>query len=292
MDHGLLLGGLHGGVVAVTLPFTSVVSLHTNEYGCGVARFSKQLAKRLGVPFKSLYQGWGEFPLLSLKFNELDQDDDLYLQERIGDRASEGLPYGVFWHDTGATLAYHAEPSVVYYADPSLGSPGLWCPSLLQPSTPRTVKLFSFGMAGRLQIDQFLNVRALLEHAGLPYHLRVSSGLHEGTSLSDAMQGFDQLQEVMGREQVTFLGILSDDALLDEIHSADYVLAFFKDGVKANNTTVHAALDAGAKVITNGSLRNAINLHGLHKWPQLSSRYSWEALMTQMALLYKAHAHV
>lgn len=262
----------------VALPFSSVVSLHTNEFGCGVAKFSKELARHLGVPFVGLRDciaGGSRFPLFSLKMSELDM-----MPYSLFDGE-----YGVFWHDVGDHRITR-QAKIVYHADPSLGPNGLWCPSLLTPSKPRTVRLFSFGMAGRLQLDQFEDVKALLQVAGLDYQLRVSSGLHEGTSLADAMHGFDDLSTLMGPDRVTFLGILSDAALLEEIHAADYVLSFFKGGVKANNTTVHAALDAGAKVITNGCLRDAINLDELQGWPMKPSPYSWGHLIASMERIY------
>ena len=47
------------------------------------------------------------------------------------------------------------------------------------------------------------------------------------------------------------LGHLSDAALQLVWPHADALVAFFAHGLRANNTTVHAALDAGVNVITN-----------------------------------------
>src|SRR3990167_9405974 len=232
-----------------SLPFTSVVSLHTNTFGCGVAKFSQQLAERLGVPFIGVSDDWGDYPLLSLKWSECLGDFEL-LMDKTANRYDAGRSTAAFWHDAGgAMMASWCQPN--YFADPSLGPNGLWCPSLIQPSKPRTVKLFSFGMAHKLQTQHYAKVRHLLDAAGLDYHLRVSVGLHEGTSLSDAMKHFDALYEILGRDRVTILGILSDDAVSEELANTDYVLAFFEQGVRANNTTVHAALDVSCRVITN-----------------------------------------
>src|SRR3990167_5730476 len=128
------------------MKFTSVSSHHTNIFGCGVARFSQQLAKRLGVPFIGMSDDGGEFPLWSLKASEFPH-----------------IPYplprrfGVFWHDAGIP-AVTAGAEIVYYADPSLGPNGLWCPSLLTPTKQRIVRLFSFGMANRLQTQHYAKV--------------------------------------------------------------------------------------------------------------------------------------
>ena len=267
-----------------SLPFTSVVSYHTNVFGCGVARFGEQLAKRLSVPFVATSQvsRWGRFPLLSLKASEMAMVDRIALLAKVGGA------FGVFWHDKGEEAVTDCA-SIVFYADPSLGSPGLWCPSLLTPTKPRTVRLFSFGMAHKLQTQHYAKVRQLLDAAGLRYHLRVSVGLHEGTSLSDATKHFDTLHDVMGAENVTILGILSDDAVAEELQNADYVLAFFEKGLRANNTTVHAALERGCLVITNwdedtrGLLRlDTLNIGDLDVWPMHGTAFGWDALIEAM----------
>ncbi len=279
---------------SVKLPFTSVVSYHTNEYGCGVAKFGKMLAERLGVPFvgMSLSSRVGAYPLYSLKWSELSGNVD----DPAPFVALDGQ-FGVFWHDGGFNYMTR-RAAHVFFADPSLGSPGLWCPSLLAPSASRLVKLFTFGMAHKLNAAHYATVRAHLEAAGLDYRLRVSVGLHEGTSLSDATQHFAALYDVLGRDKVTILGILSDDAVREELRDADCVLAFFQHGARLNNTTVHAAIESRRPAITN---------HDNHTHPMLKSMtkdvsdsrwvenlihkrhpFSWDALISRMEELYAA----
>lgn len=291
--------------------FSSVVSYHTNTFGCGVAKFSAELAKRLGVPFVGITptEAWGDFPLLSLKWSELDDNHRIFtghqcwpnMRQNSAEvmRTAKPKRYGVFWHDAGdARITEHAEH--VFFADPSLGSPGLWCPSLLTPSRPRTVRLFSFGMASKLQPHRYRRVRELLDAAGLDYRLRVSVGLHEGTDLADATQHFDALKDIMGADKVTILGILSDDAVAEELAAADSVLAFFEKGVRANNTTVHAALDAGCRVVTNTDRKSPLSLTrlvhhvgSLRTWPDTCgpmSPYTWDELIKEMETLCEASA--
>ena len=246
---------------------------------CGVAKFSAELAKRLDVPFVGFGDSCGDRPLLSLKWSEIASVPGLKVPRH----------YSVFWHDSGSPyLTKHA--THVFYADPSLGSPGLWCPSLITPR-PRPVRLFSFGMAHKLQTDKYQRARELLDAAGKRYHLRVSVGLHEGTSLSDATQHFDALKDIMGEENVTILGILSDDAVSEELSNADYVLAFFEKGLRANNTTVHAALDVGKNVVTNHDKDTPLllkmstwNVTAAGHWPRPAAMgaYSWEHLIEDM----------
>lgn len=277
------------------MKFTSVVGYHMNPMTCGVAKFNAELAKRLGVPFVSLRElaggtsplYGGTFPLLSLKWSEIDAWPGI----------RPWTDYGVFWHDKGEEIIT-LNAKAVFYADPSLGSPGLWCPSLLTPSKPRTVRLFSWGMAHKIQTQHFAKVRQLLDGAGLDYRLRVSVGLHEGTSLDDATQHFDALKDIMGADKVTILGILSDDAVAEELQNADRVLAFFEKGVRANNTTVNAALDAGRDVITNRDERSPSFFYQdvtciccIDEWPRRQgTRFSWEALILEMETLCEASA--
>ena len=271
------------------MKFSSVVSYHTNPMTCGVAKFNSELARRLGVPVVGFEDAWGVFPLLSWKWSEVKADAGgacIY--------AIDSKPYGVFWHDAGNPVIT-ANATHVFYADPSLGSPGLWCPSLIAPRK-RPVRLFSFGMAHKLQTEKYKRVRELLDAAGLPFHLRVSVGLHEGTSLDGAEKHFDALRDIMGPENATILGCLSDDAVSEEFDRAHYVLAFFEHGLRANNTTVHAAHEAGKIVVTNwdGYTHHALkhgtrNIDYLEEWPGLRADwhsaymdYSWEALIEAM----------
>lgn len=253
---------------------------------CGVAKFNAELAKRLGVPFLPSNMSAGDFPLFSYKWSEVLADP---VADYIYNRVRATKRYGVFWHDSGAA-GISLGATHVFYADPSLGSPGLWCPSLIE-AKKRPVRLFSFGMAHKLQVLKYNRVRQLLDAAQQPFHLRVSVGLHEGTSLDGAEKHFDALKDIMGPKNVTILGILSDDAVREELHAADYVLAFFEKGVRANNTTVHAALEHGCSVITNHDEQSpeilwqvTRDITAMREWPDRKplQAYSWERLITEM----------
>jgi hypothetical protein len=93
----------------------------------------------------------------------------------------------------------------------------------------------------------------------------------------------------MGPENVTILGILSDEAVSEELHNADYVLAFFEKGVRANNTTVHAALEHGRRVITNFDEHSPLFFDAdircvgeMLRWPEKYNRFSWDDLIYRM----------
>lgn len=282
----------------MSLPFTSVVSYHQSEYGCGVAKFSKQLARRLSIPFAGFNDVWGEHPLLSLKLSEIDIPSSVSSTIHWHRDCGGVNDYSLFWHDAGDPEISDAA-ACVYYADPSLGPNGLWCPSLLPKAPSRPLRLFSFGMAHKIQIRHFERMKLLLDRDGIVFHLRVSVGLHEGSSLADASAYFDVLKQTLGPERVTILGILSDEAVAVELREADYVLSFFDTGLRANNTTVHAALEAHKPVITNhdaqtpgymkAATRDILTMSGLET--HIPYHYSWDRLLDSMKGLYRATAY-
>ena len=47
------------------------------------------------------------------------------------------------------------------------------------------------------------------------------------------------------------MGYLSDTAVFNHLIDCTYLAAFFEKGLRANNTTVNAAMECGAAVITN-----------------------------------------
>lgn len=295
----------------MSLPFTSVVSLHQDPYTCGVAKFSRELAKRLQIPFVPLSPDpnvWGSYPLLSLKWSELEKDHIPYTRHHCFPlaedssaevmRTAKGRTYGVFWHDAGDPyVTEHAQH--VFYADPSLGPTALWCPALIPNAPPRIQRLFSFGMSHKLKVHFYERAAELLDQQGIDYHLRVSVGLHEGTRLSDAYANFDRLRDALGPEHVTILGILSDEAVAEEIRDCDAVLAFFDYGARANNTTLHAALQAGKHVVTNhdhqtpgfikASTKDILTMEGWQ--PQIPYYYGWDRFLEKLTEVYATTAH-
>src|SRR5207244_3267607 len=97
----------------------------------------------------------------------------------------------------------------------------------------------------------YARLRDLLEATGKSYTLYVSSALHENTSFDESFNAaFEEIKQIFcGRAH--FLGFLSDDGVANELLSSTYFVAFFDQGVRSNNTSVNAALEAGCAVITN-----------------------------------------
>ena len=130
----------------------------------------------------------------------------------------------------------------------------LFCPgTLLNPSRFERTELsvFTFGMAHKIRVPLYRRLRDLLEATGKTYSVFVSTALHENTSFDDSfVVRFDELQSIFNG-QVYFMGYLSDTAVYNHLVDCTFVAAFFEKGLRANNTTVNAAMEVGCAVITN-----------------------------------------
>lgn len=220
----------------------AVLSYHTNPLTCGVAKFNQQLAEKLGVPLISYARGSkeSEYPLVSIKPSEMTWPMcgadrkwlkyDLLLHDRTLDVNSVNV--------TGATR--------VFYADE------LGCPSTLQGNPTRgTLNILTFGMAHKLQAKQLRRLQALLERTDPNYTVSVSTAIHEGSPWDSAFDVSILCLRATFGDHLRVLGFLGDDALAKELRECQAAALFYDPAVRANNTTLWAALDAGTPVITN-----------------------------------------
>ena len=239
----------------------AVVTHHRSGFRSGVARFNELLAERLGVPLYSLADdgpGWDR-SLLSFKVSELGKADADALAARL-----DGWEGEVFLHElsglelerelvtrAGRVLCGNLE---IYDGVRELTdrAEAVWAPGLITDrrayELPETT-VFSFGMAHKVRTDMFRRLRGLLDALGTPYELYVSAANHETARLEDAEEIFAEMREVF--PGLYFLGNLSDVAVYNELRQATFFAAFFDKGVRANNTSVAAAMETGAVVITN-----------------------------------------
>lgn len=230
----------------------AVLSYHADPISCGVTRFSQQLAKRLDVPWSTLdCPGDYSHPLVSVKASELPLNDTPYA------RFTE---WDLFIHDEGVYHVISAlnalTPTRIFTANRAISEAvkyvtiPAWCPSLVDAQPREPIAVLSFGMASKIRTELYATLKEKLDATGEPYVVYVSAALHDGTTFSDAAQSFETLRRLFGANFV-FLGTLSDEAMVDRLRTCTYVAAFFEKGLRENNTSVHAAIDAGATVITN-----------------------------------------
>lgn len=245
----------------------AVVSHHMNPFASGVAKFNVLLARALGVPRLSLSDpaiGDCSDPLLSFKAAELSADDGQQI-ERLLDRLACDVPLRLFLHDlSGSALEQRllARANVAYCGNDEilarLGGSDLrlvraWAPGLiddLRLFNPAQISVFSFGMAHKIRTDMFARLRDLLEACGSSYAIRISSATHETSTAADSQAVFEEMQSLFP-DGLYFLGNLSDVAVYNQLVETTFFAAFFRNGVRANNTSIASAMEHGAVVITN-----------------------------------------
>lgn len=245
-------------------PFDAVVTHHRDRFRSGVAGFNHVLAERLSIPLVGL-DGMTEalrHPLLSFKVRELGEAD-----ERLVSRMVEEPPFSwdVFLHDYVdlplerllVERARHVHCGNLEIEervrDLNPRCETLWAPGLLldqREFQEVDISVFSFGMAHKLRADMFRKLRALLEASGRSYALYASAANHETASLGETEIVFEEMRALFP-ERMFFLGNLSDVAVWHYLGNCDFYAAFFRDGVRANNSSVASALERGAVVITN-----------------------------------------
>jgi hypothetical protein len=296
----------------------SIAGYHLNPWTCGIAKFNAILGQHLGLPIVSilgLQHTRYRHPLLSLKLSEFSAPDIRQLDAWVREHDGE---FDVFFHAfdgteperrllTGAARAYCGNGEL--YAQLRAERPDLhelWCPgTILNPQEfVRTdLTVFTFGMAHKIRVPLYRRLRDLLDATGQSYSVYVSTALHENTSFDDAfVVTFEELQAIFGRH-VYFLGYLSDTAVYNHLLRSSCLAAFFERGLRANNTTVNAAMECGCAVITNLDehspaglvhMQNVIDVTRCERLPvpdlarigqaareTAHARYGWERLIEQ-----------
>jgi hypothetical protein len=297
-----------------------IAGYHLNPWTCGIAKFNMILARHLDVPVVGLtadslarYQR----PLLSMKLSEFSERDardlDQWSQTRT-DRfelflhAFDGTPIEQrLLAAAGRVCVGNAE---LYRTLQPIRSDvqEMFCPgTILSPQRFQRSELsvFTFGMAHKIRVPLYRRLRDLLDATSKTYSVYVSTALHENTSFDESfIVRFDELQSIFDRH-VYFLGYLSDTAVYNYLMDSTFVAAFFEKGLRANNTTVNAAMESGCAVITNLDdhspaglvhMTNVIDINSCDRLPDLEqtqrigvaardvahSRYGWDQLVTQL----------
>ena len=297
-----------------------IAGYHLNPWTCGIAKFNDILARQLGLPVVGILDlpvASPRRPLLSLKLEEFAPQHVHLLDEWAITRAGE---YEVFLHAVQGTEIEQRlirNASKVFCGNRELAATlrplrddliELFCPgTLLTPHRvqPTDLQVFTFGMAHKIRVPYYRKLRDLLQRTGQSYKIFVSTALHEGTSFDEAfIVRFEELQELFdGR--VYFMGYLSDTAVYNHLLDATFLAAFFEKGLRANNTTVNAAMECGCAVLTNldeyspigyEHMKTVLDINRVDELPSLDtlsalgqaarevahSRYGWDQLVSQI----------
>lgn len=251
----------------------AVLSPHS-PLTCGTAKWSAKLAKRLGVPFVQLHHGWPKRPLISTRLSEWP---DLERFPR---------PYELFVHDWSRghhNLVLWAD--TVYAANRELADqlrgmrPDVitaWCPSSLDGKADRPgYRVLTFGMAHKLNPLCYLSLKDELAETHPDYTIEWTCAVHEGRPWeAEFSRAEEALRKVFG-DRLRVLGSLADDGLAKALQECDAVALYFPEGVRENNTTAWAAIEAGKPLYTNRD----------EKSPEFDiQKYSWDALLQTMGV--------
>jgi len=243
-----------------------IAGYHLNPWTCGIAKFNAILAKQLAVPVVGIREaelGAYKRPLLSLKMSEFSEDDTADLD--LWSAAHKGQ-FELFLHAFDGTEMEQRlvrAAGRVYCGNSELYQQlqairddvhELFCPgTILSPQRFQRTELsvFTFGMAHKIRVPLYRRLRDLLDATGKSYSVYVSTALHENTGFDDSfVVRFEELQSIFNG-QVYFMGYLSDTAVYNQLLDCTFLAAFFERGLRANNTTVNAAMESGCAVITN-----------------------------------------
>ncbi len=297
-----------------------IVGYHLNPWTCGIAKFNTILSSHLHVPVVGV-QGVElnnyQRPLLSIKMSEFSAVDAAELDVWSQSHAHR---FELFLHafdgtDVEKRLLQVADR--VYCGNAELFRDllpirsdviELFCPgTILNPQRFQASELsiFTFGMAHKIRVPLYRRLRELLEVAGKSYSIYVSTALHENTSFDGSfVVQFEELQALF-EGKVYFLGYLSDTAVFNQLLDATFLAAFFEKGLRANNTTVNAAMECGCTVITNldehspngfEHMKNVIDINLCKQLPNLEqterigraaheisrAQYGWDHLVAQL----------
>lgn len=243
-----------------------IAGYHLNPWTCGIAKFNAILAERLGLPVVSvlgLQHTRYHSPLVSVKLSEFSGPDLRQLDAWV---QSNATTFDTFLHaldgsETENRLIAASRRVLVGNAELVHQLQGrhqdvreLWCPgTILGPTRfqQTEISVFTFGMAHKIRVDYYRKLRDLLVATGTTYKVFVSTALHENTNFDDSfIVRFEELQEIFNG-QIYFMGYLSDTAVFNHLIDATFLAAFFEKGLRANNTTVNAAMECGCAVVTS-----------------------------------------
>jgi len=300
--------------------FDCIAGYHLNPWTCGIAKFNQILARHLDLPVVGILDLPAHTmrqPLLSLKLSEFAPEHVHLLDEWSCGRSGQ---YELFLHAIDGTEVEQRlirDAAKVFCANRELFQKiravrpdiiELFCPgTILTPQRVQQTELevFTFGMAHKVRVPYYRKLRDLLDATAQTYKVFVSTALHEGTSFDESfIVRFEELQEIFNG-RVYFMGYLSDTAVFNHLIDATFLAAFFEKGLRANNTTVNAAMECGCAVVTNldefsplgyEHMRTVLDITKTERLPDLDTlahigqaarevahnRYGWDRLVAQI----------
>ena len=231
---------------------------------CGVARFNSALANTLSIELGEL-EDLCASSLLSLKVEELNLDsihalEFYFAQQRVA---------GVIFHGWGGTklellIAQNSDFIFTLNGYVSreieaatgkkvcfLSTPG----SFLGMNQPHQIEkrllILTFGMVHKLKAQRYEQLWSILEGDFRNPLLLFSTAVHTGEDNIDSVWSLEKEISKCYEGPFEFLGVLSDATLYRYLSQVHIVVAFFDTGVRDNNSSAIAAMQAGKLLVTN-----------------------------------------
>lgn len=246
-----------------------IVSSHMNPNLSGVAKFNRILAQKLEIPcigFDHPLDVSSGIVLLSVKVRDLSPSELDQARRFVAVLSDRAIAYDLFFHSFDS-LEFEYElvegsrqifcgNAEIQHCFQGIDKPivNAWCPSLMDlkklPVQERELNLFAFGMAHKIQVRYYKMLREFLDKHAVDYQLWVSTAFHEKANFGDFGAISAQLSGVFA-DRIQFMGFLSDEAVGYFLRKAHIFVTFFEKGVRANNTSVYAAMERGCAVLTN-----------------------------------------
>lgn len=247
-----------------------IVGYHLNPLTCGIAKFNYLLANKCNLPLISIFDPLlkeSAHPLISIKLSEFSNSCIDRLECLVKTFDSTRL-FSLFLHaydETEIENKLIEKACYIYCGNQELSQRiqslhknklvrQAWCPGGFlerMKFKKAEIEIFSFGMAHKLRSEYYKKLDVLLKRTGKTYCLYLSTALHEGTQFEGSFAtAYEEIRSCFSGP-VYFLGYLSDSALFNKLSESTFFAAFFDKGVRANNTSVHTAMQCGKIVITN-----------------------------------------
>ena len=251
--------------------FSSILGLHAESEFCGVSRFNRILAAKLGIPSSNLENSSiheDKHVLISVKFSELD------LTEAENELSHQVInlhlfsDFDVFIHDHPKSLKHWdilSRARHIFCGNSKIhkivkerfsNSSAMWSPPTLPQFRERNtglepVNFISFGMAHKIDINFHKQLIDWLNSNKVNYQMTVSASPHEGEDFFLSSKRIQERFEDLYGKNFIWAGYLGEQILLRELQQSDVFVGFYPDGVRENNSSAIAALSFGLKVITN-----------------------------------------
>jgi hypothetical protein len=246
-----------------------VVTSHMNPNLSGVAKFNRILAHKLEIPcigFDHPLDLQAGTILLSVKVRDMSPADVDQARAFVAALNDRPIDYDIMFHSFDS-LEFEYElveqsrqifcsNAEIQHCLQGIDKPlvNAWCPSLMDlsklPIQERELNLFAFGMAHKIQVRYYKMLREFLDKHAVDYQLWVSTAFHEKANFGDFGSISAQLSGIFDK-RIQFMGFLSDEAVNYFLRKAQVFVTFFEKGVRANNTSVYAAMERGCAVLTN-----------------------------------------